>query len=121
MAASPRLGRLAREDDFRRVYRNGVRRSTALVVIHALPNTVGELRLGLAVGRRLGRAVARNRVRRRLREAVRALRARLHTGHDIVLTPKAEAARAPFGQMRRAVEEALTAAGLLASSAGDRA
>jgi ribonuclease P protein component len=121
MAPDRPLGRLARETDFRRVYRTGTRRSTALVVIHALPNPSGEVRLGLAVGRRFGRAVSRNRLRRRLREAVRAYRAAIRGGADVVLTPRDAAPRAAFGELHAAVGEALAAAGLLGAGPGSSA
>jgi ribonuclease P protein component len=113
MAADGALGRLSREDEFRRVYREGVRRSTALLVIHARLNHLGTVRLGVAVGRRFGGAVVRNRLRRRLREAVRAERGRLSQGVDLVVTPRGTAAAASMADLRAAVGDALAAAGLL--------
>lgn len=107
------LGRLVREDEFRRVYREGSRRSTPLLVLHARPNGLGAVRLGLAVGRRFGRAVRRNRLRRRLREAVRADYLRITTGVDLVLVPREAAARAMYRDLRAAALTALGAAGLL--------
>ncbi|MDQ7859608.1 MAG: ribonuclease P protein component [Armatimonadota bacterium] len=111
MAADGTIGRLAREDEFRRVYREGVRRATALLVVHARPNRLGTVRVGIAVGRRFGRAVRRNRLRRRLREAVRAQR-RLRGGVDLVVVPREGAAAAGAPALRAALEEALAATGL---------
>jgi ribonuclease P protein component len=112
MAADGALGRLAREDEFRRVYREGVRRANALLVVHARPNRLGTVRLGIVVGRRFGRAVRRNRLRRRLREAVRAGRRRLRGGVDLVVVPREGAAAAGLPELRAAIEDALAATGL---------
>jgi ribonuclease P protein component len=103
------LGRLSRAADFRRVYREGTRRATALLVIHILPNNLGAVRLGLAVGRRFGRAASRNLLRRRLREAVRANRSKLAAGADLVVTPRAAAAAARYPALSDAVGEAMAA------------
>ena len=56
--------------DFAAIHAAKVRASRPLLV-YAIPNTLGHLRIGLSVARRVGNAVARNRVKRRLREAFR--------------------------------------------------
>lgn len=109
MTADLTIGRLARADDFRRVYREGARRATPLLVIHARPNGLEAIRLGIVVSRRFGRAAARNRLRRRLREAVRARRDLLGAGMDLVVVPKDAAAAASFAGLRAAVAAALGA------------
>lgn len=107
------IGRLTREDEFRRVYLEGFRRSTPLLVIHARANGLGAVRLGFAVGRRFGGAVVRNRLRRRLREAVRAHHGLIGAGLDLVVAPRAGAAGATYASLHAAVGIALAAAGLL--------
>lgn len=99
--------------DFRRVYQSGTRRSGALVVVHACPNDLGTVRLGVAVGRRFGRAAARNRLRRRLREAVRSYRSRMQTSVDLVVVPRVAAGTAAYADLRDGVRTALEAAGVL--------
>ncbi len=118
MVVARPLGRLVRDDDFRRVYREGSRRATALLVIHSLPNERGEVRLGLAVSRRAGPAVARNRMRRRVREAVRAYAPRIAGGIDLVVTPRAAAKTAPFAALLEGIGAALAAGGCLRGGAG---
>ena len=118
MAPRNALGRLRRDEEFRRVYRDGARRATTLVVLHALPNGLGTARLGIAVGGRFGPAVARNRLRRRLREAVRWHRARIDAGADLVVVPRAAAAGAAYADLRDGVGAALEAAGLLDNASG---
>ena len=113
MAPPSPLGRLARDEEFRRVYREGARRANTLVVIHARPNGLDSVRLGVAVGRRFGRAVERNRLRRRLREAVSANRTRIVVGVDLVVVPRPAAATAAFAAIRDSVKATLAAAGVL--------
>jgi ribonuclease P protein component len=109
MTADLTIGRLARADDFRRAYREGARRATPLLVIHARPNGLRAIRLGIVVSRRFGHATARNRLRRRLREAVRARLEMLGAGTDVVVVPKAAALAASFEALRAAVAAALGA------------
>ncbi len=109
MAKHRPIGRLVRDEDFRRVYREGIRHTTALLVIHALPNHLNTVRLGVVVGRRFGRAAVRNRLRRRLREAVRAHVARSAAGADLVVVPRTAAVGAPFAALRAAAGDALGA------------
>ncbi|HET8679310.1 MAG TPA: ribonuclease P protein component [bacterium] len=102
--------------EFRRVYQSGTHRAGTLVVVHACPNDLGAVRLGLAVGRRFGRATARNRLRRRLREAVRSYRPRMQTGVDLVVVPRMAAIAAAYTDLRDGVCTALEAAGVLIES-----
>ncbi|MDR7522387.1 MAG: ribonuclease P protein component [Armatimonadota bacterium] len=119
MASARPLGRLAKEHDFRRVYREGFRCSTALLVLYARPDQHRGVRLGLAVGRRLGHAVARNRLRRRLREAVREICGQVRFGVDLVIVPRASAGAAVPASLRAAIRQALEAAGLLGDGPED--
>ncbi len=65
-------------------------------------NDTGFARVGFAlVGVRS--AVRRNRLRRRLRETVRPLLSQL-AGRDLVIVAGAEAAGAPFGELRSSVQ-----------------
>jgi ribonuclease P protein component len=70
----------------------------------ALPNACGRDRLGIIASRRLGDAVLRNRAKRRVREIfrLRADRAAVESGQpalDLVVIPRREVARAPFGEL----------------------
>jgi ribonuclease P protein component len=119
MTVDRAIGRLARADDFRRAYREGARRATPLLVIHARPNGLDTIRLGIVVSRRFGHAAARNRLRRRLREAVRARRDVLRTGMDVVVVPNAAAAAASFAGLRDAIATALAATAARETAPGD--
>jgi ribonuclease P protein component len=113
MAPRTALGRLRREEDFRRIYRDGTRHATPLLVLHTLPNQFQAVRLGFAVGRRFGRAVIRNRLRRRLREAARASCEPITGGVDLVVVPRTPARAATVADLRVALGAVLSAAGLL--------
>jgi ribonuclease P protein component len=57
-------------------------------------------RIGLITSKRVGGAVDRNKIRRRLREIIRADRAKLAPGFDIVVVAKSAAAQAAFDDLR---------------------
>ena len=80
---------MRRPEEFTRVYREGLAKRLGPLLIHALPNDHGELRLGLSVPRRAGNAVRRNRIKRRLREAFRQYRHEWPVGLDVVVTVRA--------------------------------
>ena len=84
----PKSARLLKSSDFQRVYAGSVFVADDTLVIKAVPNAIGELRLGLAVSRKVGNAVVRNRWKRRIREAFRQQRGDFQTGLDIVVRPK---------------------------------
>ena len=71
--------------DFAAIHAAKVRREAGPLLVYAIPNTLGHLRIGLSVARRVGNAVARNRVKRRLREAFRLNRHEWPTGYDLLV------------------------------------
>jgi ribonuclease P protein component len=101
--AFPKRFRLLKRRDFRRVYDEGQRRSTALCAIFFRPNGLSRTRLGITVPLHLGKAVVRNRVKRRLREVFRRNRTAIPAGWDIVLNPRPGAAKAPFATLVREI------------------
>ena len=84
----PKSARLLKSVDFQRVYDGTAFAADDTLVIKAIANEFGELRLGLAVSRKVGNAVVRNRWKRRIREAFRQQRGDLKIGMDIVVRPK---------------------------------
>lgn len=77
--------RLRNRSEFEAVYESGRRRFAGPLVVHALPNGLDHLRLGLSVPRRVGNAVRRNRIKRRLRESFRLMQHDLPGGYDLVI------------------------------------
>jgi ribonuclease P protein component len=105
--------RLAGIRDFEAVFTNGKSWANNMVVLRALPNSLGSSRCGFAVGKRLGGAVVRNRVRRRLREVVRQVP--IDGGWDMVLIARQPATETDYHALSKATEELLTRAKLLGS------
>jgi ribonuclease P protein component len=90
---------LTASPEFERVYRNGSVYRGRLFSVHALPNTLGEPRLGLSVSKKVGTAVSRNKVRRRLKEIFRSSAKRLPRDLDFVISARPAAAEASFEEL----------------------
>lgn len=88
--------RLTHANEFSAVYDLRLKRSRGPLTIFALPNSLPNHRLGLAVGARVGNAVARNGIKRKLREAFRQLQhdlPRHAAGHyDLLINVRPHAA-----------------------------
>ena len=98
----PRLLRVRKSVEFRRVYDGGSKIVRRGFVLFYLPNGTTEHRLGITVTKRIGNAAVRNLCKRRIREAFRRNRRDLGTeGVDCVIH-----ARAPLGSLTgREVEQ----------------
>jgi ribonuclease P protein component len=116
--------RLKRRSDFRAAA-SGLRVAAGAFVVQARRRAEGEaIRVGFTVSKQVGNAVERNRVRRRLREIVRLSAAGaggaaasvkgvesvsgLRPGHDYVLIGRRVALAAPFAEMMRELDAALS-------------
>lgn len=111
MAATGQGERLRRADrirdprDFRRLQREGRRRSSRHFVAVVGPGwEPGRTRLGLAVSRRVGGAVGRNRVKRRVREWFRRRRGELPAGCDVVVIARSGAVGLSSEEIARELE-----------------
>lgn len=67
--------------------------------MHALPNTIGRVRLGLSVSKKVGTAVKRNWVRRRLKEIFRSSSDGLPGGVDLVVSARPASAEASYEEL----------------------
>jgi ribonuclease P protein component len=108
--------RLARRREFEAVFTGGRTWANDLVALRVLPNGSKSNRYGFAVGKRLGGAVVRNRVKRRMREVVRLTLVR--SGWDMVFIARKTAAETDYHALRKATEELLARAQLLADGSG---
>ncbi len=70
-----------------------------LFSVHALPNGLGEPRLGLSVSKKVGPAVTRNVVRRRLKEIFRSSGRGLPDQLDLVVSARPAAAEASYQEL----------------------
>jgi ribonuclease P protein component len=100
-----RADRLRDGRDFRRVSREGRRRSSRHFVALVAPGRDPErARLGLTVSRRVGGAVGRNRVKRRVREWFRRRREVVGVGVDVVVIARRGAAEQESCAIARELE-----------------
>ena len=84
----PKSARLLKSCEFQRVYEGHAFAADDTLVLKAVPNETGKVRLGLSVSRKVGNAVVRNRWKRHIREAFRRQRGDLLIGLDVVVRPK---------------------------------
>jgi len=110
----PAYPTLRRRNDFQVVVRDGITRSSRLLVVRALATGAPVTRIGLATPGTIGGAVQRNRVRRRLRGLVRARYGEMGAGWDLLIVARPEAATADFGELGEALSGLLRHAGVLA-------
>ncbi|MBI4092497.1 MAG: ribonuclease P protein component [Candidatus Kerfeldbacteria bacterium] len=86
----PRVHRLRRSSDFRRVYNRSLALSSSSLVfrVHRRSPKVSS-RIGIVISAKISKkATVRNRLRRRLREALRAQLRGLPNGLDIIVTAR---------------------------------
>lgn len=111
MASPPRL---KRRREFLRVAGKGSRAARPSLVLQALPDTAGPLRVGFTATKKLGNAVARNRAKRRLREAARlTLSADAPEGWDLVLIGREGTGTRAFNLIMADLRGALRQVGVL--------
>lgn len=108
--------RLAKRQDFSKVYRLGRSAANRQFVIYALPNPQTEtIRAGISASKKLGGAVVRNRVRRMIKEIVRHHAQRLVNGYDLIVIVRKPAVDMNYKEMEKSLLHALKRASLLQS------
>ena len=76
---------LKKNEDFRKVYRNGKSFGNRQLVLYVLENSVGKNRLGISVSRKVGNSVVRHRLKRLVREAYLLQEEYFHIGYDLFI------------------------------------
>ena len=104
--------RLTDSSEFERVYRRGTAYRGKLFSVHAFPNELGTLRLGLSVSKKVGNAVVRNTLRRRLREIFASLAPEPGSDLDLVVSARPRAKDASFEDLRAEFFKALAKLGV---------
>ncbi|MDO9712016.1 ribonuclease P protein component [Paracraurococcus lichenis] len=108
-----RLPRLTRRGEFLKVAGKGRKAARPGLVLQALPQPQGGLRLGFTATKKIGNAVIRNRAKRRLREAARlTLGAAPPAGWDLVLIARDETGRRAWDKLLGDLRGALRQAGV---------
>ena len=99
--------RLTDSSEFERVYKQGTAYRGRLLSVHAFPNELGTLRLGLSVSKKVGNAVVRNSVRRRMREIFAVVSVEAEGDLDLVISARPAAREATFEELRGEFDRAL--------------
>ncbi len=99
--------RLTDSSEFERVYKQGTAYRGRLFSVHAFPNELGTLRLGLSVSKKVGNAVVRNTLRRRMREIFAVVSGEREGDLDLVISARPAAREATFEELRGEFERAL--------------
>jgi len=95
------------------VRRRGRSYAHPLVVLIALPNNEGEVRIGVSAGRSVGNAVWRNRAKRRIRAIVAPLLPNLKSGWDVVFLARRPISSATHLELAQAIYQLFQRAHLL--------
>lgn len=99
--------RLTDSSEFEKVYRQGTAYRGKLFSVHAFPNELETLRLGLSVSKKVGNAVVRNTLRRRLREIFADVAPRSGNAFDLVVSARPAARDASFADLQEEFSRAL--------------
>jgi len=110
--------RLTSSTDFKRVRRFGKSYAHPLLVLVAMPDSIGELHIGVSASRSVGKAVQRNRAKRLLREATRPLLSQIFPGWKIILLSRRTTPEASSQDVQIALAGLLRKAHLLKEENG---
>ena len=108
--AIPKATRLAKRQEFLRVYETGRKLFSRYCVLFYAPNELSWSRIGITATKKLGKANVRNRLKRWTREVYRRQREPLsldERGVDLVVNVKPNAAEANFHDFRQDLERVL--------------
>lgn len=113
--ALPQPHRLRRWQDFREVYRKGIRRSGRFLTLRGLRHSPevekSATQIGISISQKVSKkAVVRNRVKRQIRAALRHLLPRLTPGWQLVVVVRPGAQKCDYAQFLRELEQLLAEA-----------
>ena len=83
----PKANRLVNEEDFSRVYKNGLKVNEGVFAFYLLEKKQDGPRIGIVAPKYLGNAAERNRVKRIIRESFRKNKDKFE-GFDFIVRPK---------------------------------
>jgi ribonuclease P protein component len=112
----PKVARIRRRSEFRRVYDNGTPQRNAGFHLFVAPSPDAHdapARTGITATKRAGNAVVRNRLRRWVREYVRRNRRKFTPGVDIVINVHPRMAKADHEEFDRLLANVFSKAQIL--------
>jgi len=100
--------RLAKREDFNRVYRYGKSAANHQFVLYGLarPGQKGTVnfRLGISASKKIGNAVVRNRMRRVIKEIVRLNKPIFPSGYDYILIVRKPAVEMTYQELEKSIK-----------------
>jgi ribonuclease P protein component len=106
--------RLAKREDFSRVYRLGRSAANRQFVVYAMANKRNEkIRVGVSASKKLGGAVVRNRLRRMIKEIVRHHIDEIIRGYDLIVIVRGPAVQMTYQEMEKSLLHAIKRSNLL--------
>ncbi|WP_173432052.1 ribonuclease P protein component [Sharpea azabuensis] len=94
---------LKKNEDFRKVYENGVSLADSFLVMYKLPNNSNENRLGISVSKKVGNSIVRHHLTRLIREAYRLHEEMFDTGLDIVIVARSRAKSSSYKTIEKSL------------------
>lgn len=112
--------RLAKREDFNKVYRHGTSVANRQFVLYykkrlAQDGEGAPFRMGVSVSKKLGNAVVRNRLRRVMKEVVRLHASQVEEGYDFIMIARKPVADMDYGEIEKCMLHALKRASLYKS------
>jgi ribonuclease P protein component len=106
--------RLAKKQDFNKVYRYGKSAANMQYVVYSKFNSeIEQFRLGVSASKKLGGAVVRNRLRRVIKEIVRHHADEIISQHDLIVIVRKPAVDLDYHEAEKALLHVLKKAALL--------
>lgn len=95
---------LKKNQDFRKVYRNGKSVANKYLVLYKCPNNQAINRLGISVSKKVGNSVVRSRVTRLIRESYRLNEEKIiYPGWDFIVIARGSANGASYQEISSAL------------------
>ncbi|SCY62941.1 ribonuclease P protein component [Alkaliphilus peptidifermentans] len=94
---------LRKNDDFRKVYKNGNSMANKLLIIYLMKNFTEVNRVGFTVSKKVGKSVVRSRVKRLLKESYRLNVNKVQIGYDIVFIARENCKEANYKEIESAM------------------
>ncbi|MFD0698486.1 ribonuclease P protein component [Paenibacillus sp. GCM10027628] len=105
--------RLAKREDFNKIYRYGKSMANHQFVLYYLAQPkLEQFRLGISVSKKVGNAVVRNRLRRMIKEIVRLNKDHMTLHYDYILIARKPAVDMDYAQMEKSIFHVIRKASL---------
>lgn len=105
--------RLAKREDFNRVYRHGKSMANHQFVLYYLARPgQAQFRLGISASKKIGNAVVRNRIRRVIKEIIRLNQQSIAEGYDYILIVRKPAVDLSYKEVEKSIKHVFRKASL---------